>query len=537
MLAGLGLFFFGMWLLSENLKILTGRRLRNIAHKWMGNPRAAYAWGLVFGAVTQSSTAATFILVSLMRSRLINTMGAFAVINGAYLGMAILVPLVTLDIKLLALYLLGIASVAMVTDRAARYRSVAACFLGGALIIFGLFLLKDSAAVLAEQPWFGSAMQWAERSMWLAFIVGACLTFLVQSSTLVCVIGVSMATVGVFTIDQTILLFYGAALGAGIQLYLLSVGFVGHSRQIFMYSVLYHLAYSILFLLLFIIELQFEIPLMRALTLSIDAPLGQQMVYFYLYWSLFAMLFMLATLGPCARACERLWPMTTAEELSGLKYIHDHAVEDVETSLVLVDLEQRRILGILPGYIDAVRQEGNLETFRQPVRNLLSEVDNFLIELSTRHHMQSGEGHRSILTRHKLISWLEAHLGELCEALRGLPGQQVRESSYGNILEAIDAVFLTMVQSLETGDEDLWQMVKDIMGDRSDVLREIRTAYLETGQNPENPQHVEIVTITNAAEQIFFLLLKLVQEFDNSPNLGTQALVRKNPKYARPDPA
>ena len=72
---GLGLFIVGMWLLTENLKALTTRRLRRTAGRWTGNRFSALAWGALAGAITQSMTATTFIVMSLMRSGLITPGG------------------------------------------------------------------------------------------------------------------------------------------------------------------------------------------------------------------------------------------------------------------------------------------------------------------------------------------------------------------------------------------------------------------------------------------------------------------------------
>ena len=68
---GFGLFIVGMWLLTENLKALTTRRLRSNAGRLTENRFSALAWGTLAGAITQSMSAMTFIVMSLLRSGLI----------------------------------------------------------------------------------------------------------------------------------------------------------------------------------------------------------------------------------------------------------------------------------------------------------------------------------------------------------------------------------------------------------------------------------------------------------------------------------
>ena len=106
---GLGLFIVGMWLLTENLKALTTRRLRRIADRWTGNRFSALAWGALAGAITQSMSAMTFIVVSVLRSGLITARGALALILGGSVGVSALVVIVTFDIKVVSLYVLAIA--------------------------------------------------------------------------------------------------------------------------------------------------------------------------------------------------------------------------------------------------------------------------------------------------------------------------------------------------------------------------------------------------------------------------------------------
>ena len=166
---GLGLFIVGMWLLTENLEALATRRLRRVAGRWTANPFSALAWGAFAGAITRSMSAMTFIVVSILRSGLITTRGSLALILGGSVGVSALVVIVTFDIKVISLYVLGLAGAAVVSERLSRFRPVAASFLGGAMLIVGLVLLTDAAAPLAEQPWFRDMLERTGNSLALAF--------------------------------------------------------------------------------------------------------------------------------------------------------------------------------------------------------------------------------------------------------------------------------------------------------------------------------------------------------------------------------
>ena len=525
---GLGIFFVGMWLLTENLKALATRRLRLVASRWTGNPMAALAWGAVAGVITQSLSALTFIVVSILRSGLISTKGGFAVILGGNIGITLLVLVVTFDIKLVALYVLGAASVVMVSERTFRYRPVAASFFGGAMIVLGLVLLKDSAAPLADQPWFGEMIEGTGGSLLFAFVVAALLSAVVQSSSAVSVLGISLATLGVITVDQTVMVVYGSSLGSALILYLLSASLRARSRQLAMYQVGLSVLFCALFVPLLFIEVYFDVPLVKALILSIDLSLGQQLALFFVLPSIFLSLIMLVALGPSVRIFEILWPAMAVEELSRTKFIHDHASTDVETSLALVDLEQRRVLETLPSYFDAVRHGTALEPILKANGQLLAEIHDFLADLGRHHPMHSMEQRTSMLTRQQLLCWLAEQLQTMCEALQVLPGTPSCNNLRTSICEGVDAVILSLLHSLETGDEDFWMYTKELTGCRSELMRKVRNEYWGKEPSLDTGQHSQVITITNVVEQIFFLLSKLVQEINASTALSTQVLLTKH---------
>ena len=355
-LGGFGLFAVGLSLLSENLKAVADRRMREIAKQWTGNRFTAYGWGVLLGLVSQSATASTFIAVGLMRSGLVGTVAALALLMGSYAGLTILVVVVTLDVEIFSLYVLGLAGIAIIGSRAGSVRRAATAVFGGALMILGLVLLKEAAAPLAQQSWFEGSIAWARDSLWLIFLISAALSFLVQSTAVVCVIGVTLAAAGVLGVTETLMLIYGSCVGSGAVVYVLSLNIRGRARQVAMYTVLDNALVCLVFVTLLLLEAYFDIPLVRALILSMDLGLQQQLALVYVLVGVALAPLMLAALGPTARLLERFWPTTEAEEVGRMSFIQDRATQDLSTSLALADLEQRRILAMFPRYIDSVRE-------------------------------------------------------------------------------------------------------------------------------------------------------------------------------------
>ena len=511
---GLGLFVAGMWFLTENLKTLASWRLRGSATRWTSNPGAALLLGALGGAVTQSMSALTFIVVSTLRSGLITTKGALTLILGASVGVTTLVLIVTFDVKILALYLLGLAGFGIASTRLSRYRPVAASCLGGALIVLGLVLLKDGAAPLAEQPWFGELLAGTGKSLLLAFFVAALFTAMVQSSSAVCVIGISLASVGAISVDQTIMVIYGSCLGSSAILYLLSVGLTGRSRQVAMYMVWYNVVICAVLVPALYCEVYLNIPLMKALVLATDLSLEQQLAMVFVALAVLPLPAMFAALDWSVSTLERVWPTSQADELARPLFIHQHATVDVDSALTLVDLEHKRVFRDLTQYFESVRQGKDIRALHEGTQSLLSDISAVLDELQTLHPMHRVEEQNATVNRHKLLPWLEEVIGVLCKTLAERTEHDALEALRMNILESVDGVLLSLADAMDSGDAVSWDMARQLTGDRSTMMRKVREQFLEADPPLSKLDLINFLLITNTVEEVFFVLSKIETEFN-----------------------
>ena len=516
---GLGLFALGMWFLTENLKKLASRRLRTVAHRWTSKRSNALLWGIFAGGITQSMSALTFIVVSILRSRLITLHGALAMIIGGAIGGTALVMIVTFDIKTVALYVLGFACAVVVSERMSEYRSIAASFLGGAMIVLGLVILKEAAAPLAGQPWFRELVEQTGYSLLLAFAAAALLTIIVQSSGAVSVFGISLAEVGIISVDQAIMMIYGTFVGSSVILYALSASLTGRSRQVAMYLVIKNFLICAVVVSLLYCEIYFGLPSVKALIFATGLDLDQQLALVYVISSVCPVPFLLAGLDLSAKLLERLWPVSALDDLGRPQFLHDHASVDVDTSLLLVDLEQRRVFAMLSQYFEVVRQKGNLGPMRGASRSVLAEIGDFLSELQAYHPLQGVENRNARLTRQKLLFWLEDAMAAMCGALLGLADQPALQRFGEGICEGVDAACISMIEAMEIDDEPSWEMARKLTSDRHEVMRAIRAEYI--GSNPPlmEPELLNVLLITNAVEETFFLMSKLEADLNPFPRV------------------
>lgn len=526
---GLGLFFMGMRLLSEYLKLLNNRRLRQSAARWTGNRWTGFAWGTIAGAVTQTMPALTFITAGMVKSGLLSVRRALPILLGGNVGAILLLLVVMLDdIKLVVLYILGVSQmVAMISTRKssqpARYQTLAAALFGMGMMILGFLLLKESVAPLAHYPWFREIVAWSGGSLVLCLVGGAFLSVLVQSAALVRVSGISMAVAGVLGVEQVLMLNLGASLGSSLALWLLTLNLTGCSRQVAMYQVMFNVVACAIFVPLLCVELYFDVPLFKAIVLSIDLPLAQRLALFAVFVELTTSMLQLAVREPATRLIARWWPATEAEKLSRPWYVHDDALEDAPSSLHLADREQRRLLEILSRCLDTVRQGTELGALREAASVVLTRIEEFLDDLGEHYPDQSIDDHVSMLTRQRLLFWLDERVLELCEVLQNMPRRAELEDWCMGLVEGIDTVLLVLQDMLSSDDEESWPLTMKLMNGRGELMRRMRNSFLAEGSSLSREQRTSVLRLTSITEHIFLLLSRLAHEYQPSADAADAA--------------
>ena len=513
-LGGVGLLFFGMWLLSENLKTLVGPRLRMLAARLADNRFSGFAWGTLAGAITQSSPAVTFITISMLRSGLISTRQAYPIALGAQMGVGLILFIVTVDIRLAALFGIGIGGVVITRLNRGNYREAGAMLFGVAALLLGLALIKESAAPLSDQAWFQAGLDISAGSIILSFILGALLTFIVQALVPVVAFGIGLAAADLVGVEQVLMYIYGSYVGLAISVMVVSYGLSGTARQLGMFWAIQVFFSAAILVGLLYVEVYLNVPLVVALVTWPDIGLGPQMALAVIVFGMPSRIVVLAAPDWTMAQFARVWPASVEERESQPHYIHDQAMDDAETALDLTHLEQRRVLRMYSGYLEYAREGQPAGAIRDWAREVNGRIDEFLDELARQRPGESSERRNTVLSRQKLITWLEEQFSALPEALLGLPEDDlVMDGFRMSVVEGTDAAMLIFLDALEEDDADGWEFVEQLMGDRRSLMQEVRARYLALTPEEEAGQHRAIVEATNAVENIFFLLAQLTRDF------------------------
>ena len=223
-LGGLGLFLYGMKIMSEGLQKAAGNRLRQVLETLTTNRISAFLVGTTVTAIVQSSSATTVMVVGFVNAGLMNLMQAIGVILGANIGTTITGQMIAFKVHHYALPAIGIGVALKFFTRNRRWQYFGEILLGFGMLFYGLDVLKDGLACLKTQPFFQEAFVTFSHNQILAVLAGALLTIVLQSSSATVAITMTLAASGALTFEGGLGLILGENIGTTITALLASIG-------------------------------------------------------------------------------------------------------------------------------------------------------------------------------------------------------------------------------------------------------------------------------------------------------------------------
>ncbi|OHB58705.1 MAG: hypothetical protein A2173_04865 [Planctomycetes bacterium RBG_13_44_8b] len=188
-IGGLGLFLFGMVLMSEGLKKAAGSKLKNVLESMTKKTIRGFFVGAGVTAIIQSSSATTVIVIGLVNAGLLTLQQAIGVIIGANVGTTATAWLVSvsglefLDISIYALPAVGLGFLLYIGGRTRKWKSIGGIILGFGILFLGIDFLKGGFASLGDSPRVHEIFISLGHKPLLALLAGLVLTMLIQSSS------------------------------------------------------------------------------------------------------------------------------------------------------------------------------------------------------------------------------------------------------------------------------------------------------------------------------------------------------------------
>ena len=224
LLGALGMFLYGMNLMSSGLQKAAGDRLRGFLSAMTSNPLKRVLTGLGITAIIQSSSATTVMVVSFVNAGLLTLVQAIGVIMGANIGTTVTAWLVAwlgfkADISILAIPLM-LFGFLFSNSKKDQHKNIGELIVGFSLLFLGLSFMKESVPNLSETPqvlefvrtWSGYGFG----SVLIFLVFGTLLTLVLQSSSATMAITLIMLSMGYIPFSMACAMVLGENIGTTI---------------------------------------------------------------------------------------------------------------------------------------------------------------------------------------------------------------------------------------------------------------------------------------------------------------------------------
>lgn len=252
LLGGLGLFIYGMKVMSDGLENAAGEGLKRILEKVTKNPIVAVIVGAVVTTVIQSSSATTVMVVGFVNAGLMNLAQAAGIIMGANIGTTITAQLVAFKLDTIAPLFVFVGAMMVMFVKVKKRREVGNIVLGFGILFTGMGAMSGAMKPLTSSPIFQQALTTVGSHWYFGILAGALITAILQSSSATTGILVALATAGAVDIKMALPIIFGCNIGTCVTAMIATVGTNKTAHRAAMLHLLFNITGTILFLPLLI---------------------------------------------------------------------------------------------------------------------------------------------------------------------------------------------------------------------------------------------------------------------------------------------
>ena len=210
---GIGLFLYGMTVMSSGLKNACGDNLQVILEKATTNRVMAVLVGIATTVLIQSSAATDVMVIGFVNAEMMKLSQAIAVIMGANIGTTVTAQITAFNIAAYAPLLLFFGAVMYLFLKKSITKYIGEVILGFGMLFVGISIMKEAIAPLAKSEAFTHIISTLDNPV-LAVLFGVAFTALLQSSSSSTVIFQTFAVQGILSYGTAVYLIIGAAIGS-----------------------------------------------------------------------------------------------------------------------------------------------------------------------------------------------------------------------------------------------------------------------------------------------------------------------------------
>lgn len=339
MLAGLGIFMFGMHLLESSVKSLSGKAFKRIIRQYTNGRLKAIGSGTFVTALLQSSSAVSLMVLAFVGAGVMSMENAIGVIMGSNIGTTLTAWIVAtlgfkIKIETFALPFVGVGGIGLILFRPSSKPYHLACLLiGFGFLFLGLDYMKSTVEGFAQGF---SLDKIPNYGLWLYLLIGTLLTALMQASAATLAITLAALNSGLITFDIGAVMIIGANIGTTITVLIGSIGGAAPKKRVAASHILFNVTTGLLCF--------FFLPIMIWLTtLFVDIKTSSLMglAMFHTLFNGMGVLLFVPFIGLLSRILVRIFP--DRKEILTL-YIDKTPPEDTSVSVLALKNEVLHLL-------------------------------------------------------------------------------------------------------------------------------------------------------------------------------------------------
>ena len=493
MAGGLGLFLFGMELMSDSIEKVAGARLRRILEIFTTNRFMGMIVGIIFTGIIQSSSACTVMVVSFVNSGLMNLYQAACVILGANIGTTITSQLVSFNLSKIAPLILLVGVVVMMFTKKEKVRKVAEVVVGFGILFVGLSTMSQAMANMKNEPQVVNLLM-SLKNPFLATLMGFALTAIIQSSSVTVSIVLLLANQDLLPLPITLYIILGCNIGACATAMLASMT----GKKDAMRAALIHLLFNIIGTVIIYIALFVAGDQIVELIKSISADNGRFVANAHTLIKIAQVIMLFPFTGWLVKMTYLIVPGEDQKvgyrESYQLKYIGDKVVFNTATAVVEVIKELERMASLAEENLN--RAMNDLITLDEEDIEEVYEVEkniNFLNHAITDYLVKINQTTLPIEDLNSLgalfhvvtdIERIGDHAENVADAARqrkeeGVSISKEAQKELGDMLEMVNKIIRYAVEMFAKSDESHMQEIVTLEDQVDEKERELQKKHVE----------------------------------------------------------
>ena len=243
---GLGMFLFGMHLMSDGLEAAAGEKMKKLMEKLTSTTMKGVIIGTIITALIQSSSATTVMLVGFVNSGLMTLSQTVGIIMGANIGATMNGVLLAVGIGELAPAIIFVGAFLIMFAKGEKPKQIGNIIIGLGILFLGMNMMSGAMAGLRDSEEFINLITTFKNPL-IGVLVGAVFTAVIQSSSATVGILESLALAGLITLDSSIYVMFGATIGTCITAAIASIGTSTNAKRVAVIHLLFNVIGTVVF--------------------------------------------------------------------------------------------------------------------------------------------------------------------------------------------------------------------------------------------------------------------------------------------------